>query len=123
MILLFNVFQSYIHIMKSRTTALPDVLKVGVGKEMNRFLVGIYLVMLIVIPWLGWVAFGPGTAGDTKINGNSIFVFWIMRFVFLAGWITCLIGFKRSLYFLRDLPLLYTLDKIGITDRNGTTTL
>ena len=107
------------------TTQLPsqaERLEVRASKAMNRFWLGLYLVFLIGMPWMGWTAFGPGAAGDTAVNGNSIWAFWFMRVCVFAMWVTAFFGIKRSLHLLKELPILFALDKIGITNRAGITT-
>ncbi len=99
------------------STPVTPLLEVRAGKNANRFGVAIYSIALIALPILGWVAFGPETPGDTTNNGNSILAFWIMRALLFAGWIYCLIGFKRSFDLLKHLPILFTLDEFGIKNR------
>ena len=105
--------------MISQFSDQPERLEVRASKGMNRFGVGLYLVVLIGIPWVGWIGFGPGAAGDTTVNGNSILTFWVFRICLLAFWVACFVGIRRSLNLLQDLPILFVLDKIGITDREG----
>ena len=107
--------------MKSQTTALPTMLEVGIGKSINRQMVCVYILLLIGIPWVasGFLV-STGTVGDTEING---YVVWILRLFLLGFWVTCLMAAKRSIDFLRHLPILFTLDNSGITDRKGVTTL
>jgi len=84
---------------------------------MNRFSVGIYVLALIGIPWLGWKGFGPDAVGDTTGNGSSILAFWAMRLIIFVVWIFCLRKLKQSLDLLKHLPVLFTLDETGIKDR------
>jgi len=97
-------------------------LKINASKSFNRFGVFIYLIALIGIPFLGWTGFGPGSPGDTTVNGNSLLVFWGMRITLFALWCMFLLGIRRSWLLMQKLPRLFTLDKYGVTDRFGITT-
>ena len=108
--------------MTIQFSSQPERLEVWPSKAMNRLGVGLYFFFLVGLPWLGWKAFEPGAAGDTAVNGNSIWAFWIMRVGLFVMWIACLFGIKRCLYLLKQLPILFELDKIGITNRAGITT-
>ena len=106
--------------MKSQTKELPTLLEVGIGKSINRKMVRAYIFLLIGIPWASSGSLvSTGTLGDTEINRYFV---WILRIFLLGFWLTCLIGAKRSFDFLRHLPILFTFDKRGITDRKGVTT-
>lgn len=114
-----NLCFIYIDKMSSQFFSQPERLEIRASERMNRFGLGLYLVCLIGIPWIGWIGFGPGAAGDTAVNGNSVWAFWAFHFCLLGFWVACLIGIRRSLNLLKDLPILFVLDKVGVTDRGG----
>jgi len=93
--------------------------RLEIRADKNSLILGIciYLVAGVVIPFLGFVGFGPGAAGDTSANGNSIWAFWIMRIILAAMWVSAIRGLIKSWRLLRELPILYALDETGITDR------
>lgn len=90
----------------------------------SKFHVGLQILILtsvaVILPLVGWIEFGPGAAGDTSVNGNSILAFWIMRFVLAACFVAALIAIQHNLRLWTRTPILFILNEKGLTDRSGT---
>jgi len=108
--------------MHEVSESVSQTLHVKPSKTATRLSVLIYLTSILAIPLLGWVAFGPGTPGDTESNGNSIIAFWLMRVLFFSAWVICLFQVPKKWRLMKVLPRLFSLDQYGITDRSGVTT-
>ena len=108
--------------MTNQTESQPDKLTISASKSSIRVWLALYLILIIGLPPLVWVAFGPGTPGDIATNGNSLLVFWIMRILFLGFWVLCLWALIRLCRLMRELPILFIFDKYGITDGDGNVT-
>lgn len=108
--------------MANREAPQISKLEIRPSRPMNGCIIVLTVIMAIGLPYGGWTEFGPGAAGDTSVNGNSIWAFWFMRIVLAIIWGLCLKSLWHSINLLRRDPLLFVLDEIGITDRKGITT-
>lgn len=113
---------AYIEYMNTEPSHISERLEIKPGPSVINFSLGVSIITLIAIPFILWLGLGPGAAGDTSVNGNSVLAFWGMRVFLAAGFLWCLFKIPMLWKMRRDMPVLYTLDKIGITNRQNITT-
>lgn len=89
----------------------------------NKFRISIQIIFLtavaVILPFVGWYEFGPDAVGDTSKNGNSIFAFWVMRVLLASFTLGALFSLHYQWRLWRRVPLLFSLQAKGITDRTG----
>ena len=108
--------------MSIGNTAFTQRLEIRASKPAVIIGICLYLMIFLPLPVLGWSAFGPEALREVDDNEPSIWVFWGMRILLSAIWVGSGVALIKSWRLLRDLPVLFVLDKTSITNHKGVST-